>query len=173
MSQKFPTDEFDVGGGVGGRYRARRGKRDRFFEFVGVVLTGVVVSGAGFLGLQLASNDGNLPIDGGVSAPISTSQFTKGDGIGVTVIDASNANDAGSKLGQKLLDEGWNVWSASRSTDNARQPSFLKTTVVYASGESSAAAANSLAKSLGDYASVVSSSYPDPITVVLGTDYND
>lgn len=173
MSQKFPTDEFDFVGGVGGRYRARRGNRDRFFEFVRIVLVGVIISGGGYFGLQIATNDGNLPIDSGVAAAVSTNQFSKGDGVGIAVINASKSTDAGSKLGQKLLNDGWNVWSAARSTDNARQPSFSEKTVVYASGESSAAAAKTLAASLGNFESTVSTEYPAPITIVLGTDYNN
>jgi hypothetical protein len=173
MSQKFPTDEFDFVGGVGGRFRARRGKRERFFEFAQVVLLGVVLSGGGYLGLQVVANSGNLAIDNGVVSNTVSKQFTKGGGVGVSVIDASNATDAASKLGQKLLDDGWNVWSASRSINNARKPGHVKKTVVYASGDSSAAAAKSLAKTLGDYPSVVSTDYSDPITIVLGTDYNN
>ena len=173
MSQKFPTDEFDFVGGIGGRHRARRGKRDSFFELLQVMIVGVVISGGGYLGLQVLAKSGNLPIDPGVVVAVKPNQFTKGGGVGVSVIDASNETDAASKLGQKLLDDGWNVWSASRSINKARKPGHVKKTIVYASGDSSADAAKSLAKTLGGYTSIVSTKYADPITIVLGTDYNN
>ncbi len=174
MSQKFPTDEFDLNTEVGGRHRARRGFRDRLNEFVQVIAAGVIISAGGYFGLQVVANNGNLGVDVALNPGSSTaSEFTKGNGVGVSVIDATNANDAASKLAQKLLDDGWNVFSASRSINSSGHPASRPVTIVYASSDSSAKAAASLAKSLGNYEVRVSPKYADPVTVVLGLDYNN
>ena len=173
MSQKFPQDDFDFTHEVGGRHRARRGGFDRLREFAGVIAAGVVLSGGGFFVLQTIAASGQLGIDTGL--PISTTaanQFTKGNGVGVSVVDASKSNNAASTLAQKLLDDGWNVWSASRSVNSVGNPALVKTTIVYTTSDATASVAKSLAKSLGNYEVVVSSTYADPVTVVLGVDYN-
>ncbi len=173
MSQKFPADDFDFAAEVGGRHRARRSGFDRLLEFTQVILAGAVISAGGFVALQLVANSGTLGLDTGL--PVSNTaanQFTKGNGIGVSVIDASKSTDGASKLAQNLLDQGWNVWTASRSVNNVGNPAFVKTTIVYASSDANASAAKSLAASLGKYQTVVSTTYADPITIVLGVDYN-
>ena len=173
MSQKFPTDDFDFVTEVGGRHRARRGGADRFLEFVQVIVAGAAISAGGFFALQLIANSGNLGLDTGLPISKTTAnQFTKGNGVGVSVVDASKATDGASKLAQKLLDQGWNVWTAARSVNSVGNPSYSKTTIVYTTSDSTASAAKSLASSLGGYQTVVSNAYADPITVVLGTDYN-
>jgi hypothetical protein len=171
MSQKFPADDFDLTTEVGGRHRAVRRGSDNLLEFAQVVIAGAVLSTGGFFGLQMISNGGNSGLDAGVRT-VAASQFTKGNGIGVSVIDASAANDGASKLAQKLLDQGWNVWTAARSVNSVGNPAFTKTTIVYASSSSSVSAAKSLAASLGVNQTVESTAYADPITVVLGLDYN-
>ena len=173
MSQKFPLDDFDFNREVGGRHRARRGGSDRLLEFVGVIVAGVVLSGGGFFVLQGIAAGGQLGADTGL--PISTTaanQFTKGNGVGVSIVDASRANDAASKLAQKLLDEGWNIWTASRAVNSVGNPALVKTTTVYTTSDATSKVAATLAKSLGNYQVVVSNAYADPVTVVLGTDYN-
>lgn len=172
MSQKFPADDFDFDHEVGGRHRARRGAADRLVEFGAVIASGVVLAGGGYFALQTIAAGGQLGADTGLpQSNVAVNQFTKGDGIGVSVIDASKGNDAASVLGQKLLDAGWNVWSASRMVNSVGNPALTKTTTVYASSDSNKSAATSLAKSLGNYPVVVSPTYADPITVVLGVDY--
>jgi len=173
MSQKFPPDDFDFNHEVGGRHRARRGGVDRLLEFTGVIAAGVVLSGGGYFVLQGIAAGGQLGIDTGLPASTTAAnQFTKGKGVGVSVVDASKATDAASKLAQKLLDDGWNVWSASRAVNSVGNPALVKTTTVYTTSDSTASIATGLAKSLGNYQVVVSNTYADPITVVLGTDYN-
>jgi hypothetical protein len=174
MSQKFPTDDFDLNTEIGGRHRARRGFRDRFIEFVQVIVVGVVISAGGYVGLQVIANNGNLGVDIALnSTSNTTNEFTKGNGVGVSVIDATDANDAASKLAQKLLDQGWNVFSASRLINSSGHETSRPVTIVYASSDASAKVAASLAKSLGNYEVRVSPKYEDPVTVVLGLDYNN
>jgi LytR cell envelope-related transcriptional attenuator len=171
MSQKFPTDDFDLTNEVGGRHRARRSSLDRLLEFVQVIVAGAVLSGVGFFALQIVSNSTGVGLD--VGLPVAnTNQFSQANGIGVSVIDSSKSNDAASKLAQKLLDAGWNVWSASRSVNRVGEPTFAKTTTVYVTGPAAASAAKSLASSVGNFQTVESSTYSDPITIVLGLDYN-
>ena len=173
MSQKFPADDFDFVTEVGGRHRAKRGGADRLLEFTQVIFAGAALSAAGFFALQLVAANGNLGLD--TPLPLSTkaaNQFTKGNGIAVSVIDASKATDAASKLAQKLLDDGWNVWTASRNVSGQGNPSVLKTTTVYATSDANVSIAKKLAATLGNYETVVSTTYNDPITIVLGADYN-
>ncbi len=173
MSQKFPADDFDFATEVGGRYRARRSGFDRLLEFTQVIVAGAAISAGGFFALQLIANSGTLGLDAGLpQSNTAANQFTKGNGIGVSVIDASKATDGASKLAQNLLDQGWNVWTASRSVNSVGNPAFVKTTIVYTTSDSTASVAKSLASSLGKFKTVVSSTYPDPITIVLGVDYN-
>ena len=174
MSQKFPQDDFDFTQEVGGRHRARRGGGDRLLEFAGVIVAGAALSAGGFFVLQGIAAGGQLGVDTGLPvATTAANQFTKGNGVGVSVVDASRATDGASKLAQKLLDDGWNIWSASRAVNSVGNPAIFKTTTVYASSDSAANDAKALAKSLGNYQVVVSSTYADPITVVLGADYNN
>lgn len=173
MSQKFPQDDFDFSHEVGGRHRARRGGVDRLREFATVVVAGVVLAGGGYVVLQGIAAGGQLGVDTGLPVTTNASnQFTKGKGIGVSVVDASKATDGASKLAQKLLDDGWNVWTASRAVNAVGNPALVQATTVYASSDANASVAKSLAQSLGNYPVVVSTTYSDPVTVVLGTDYN-
>ena len=173
MSQKFPADDFDFVTEVGGRHRARRGGADRLLEFTQVIFAGAAISAGGFFALQLVAANGNLGLDAALPlATKTTNQFTKGNGIAVSVIDASKATDGASKLAQTLLDDGWNVWTASRKVNKVGNPSYLKTTTVYTTSDQTAAVAKKLAATLGGYATVISTTYSDPITIVLGTDYN-
>jgi len=46
-----------------------------------------------------------------------------------------------------------------------------ETTIVYASNATAQSAAQSVLKTLGNYKVVVSATYADPVTIVLGSDF--
>lgn len=165
MSQKFPTDEFDSVPPHGGRHRTRRTARDRVREFFRVMAASAVVGLAVIVGLKVA--DGSVQINPADLVAPSASASTSVKSTAVTVLDGTSQAGLASKVAHSLLDAGWNVLTA----DNLNVSPETTATVVYINSEDYLAASKSLLKSLGDYKVEVAGTYPDPITVVLGTDF--
>lgn len=165
MAQKFPSDEFDSVPPHGGRHRTRRTKRDRIREFFRVMAVSAIVGVIAIFGLKIA--DGSVALNPADLIAPSASSTTSVKSTGVTVLDGTTQAGLASKVAHSLLDAGWNVLTA----DNLNAASETTTTTVYISSEQFQAASKSLLKNLGDYKVEVSGNYPDPITVVLGTDY--
>ncbi|MEY4743046.1 MAG: hypothetical protein RIR34_385 [Actinomycetota bacterium] len=186
MAKDFPADEFDSVTAVGGRHRAKRTLRSRLASFARYAGVTLALSGAGIIALNATSNGSDL---GNLAAPSSQglSEFNA-NGLGVTVIDATDKKGLASKVAVSLFDDGWNVLSAVNLNlptpkDAAAQPvpaptpsatagiDSSKATVVYVTTDAAKAAANDVLKTIGTYKIVQAATYADPITIVLGSDY--
>lgn len=178
MSKDFPKDELDSVTAPGGRHRAKRTLASRFGSFLRYAAVVVVLAGIGIGVLNVTSNNsqfaGNV-----VGAGPNQAQGFQENGLGVTVIDSTDKKDLAGKAAQQLFDAGWNVLSAVNvpatigavGPTGATQTSTDARTVVYAVSAAAEAAAGKVAKALGNYQVVVSSTYQGPITVVLSSDY--
>ena len=169
MAKKFPKDEFDLVEGVGGFHRAPTKASDRLFASVKYIAASAVLSASGILALnvmsQSASFTGNVDNSGSTTVKVVAETF-EGDGVGVAVVDATGKAGEATRVAQQILDAGWNVYGASNAVFGEANK-----TVVYVNNESVKAAAESLLKTIGDYAIEVSGRYTDPITVIVGKDY--
>ena len=81
-----------------GRHRARRTPKDRWFEFLWLALASVLLSSAGYFGLQYAV--------AALAHPAPTQKIIKGIdySVPITVIDGSGTRLYASRVGQLLLD---------------------------------------------------------------------
>jgi hypothetical protein len=165
MAENFPQDEFDQVAKAPGVRRTRRSRGSKFLEFVAYFSISAVIAGGGLYGYQNFLSGSSIDVgalsDNGKAAtdPIRINETTVFDGVG-------QAGLAGT-VAHKLLDKGWNVVTA------ANVPVGLKAdkTVIYINSDKLQAAAKTLAGDLGNYSIEVSNQYIDPITVVLGADY--
>ena len=187
MAKDFPVDEFDSVTAVGGRHRAKRTVRSRLASFARYAAVTAVLSGSAIVALNITSAGTDL---GAVSAP--NTQGLSGfnaNGLGVTVVDATEKLGLASKVAMSLFDDGWNVLAAvnlnlpvakvapgtipapapTPSATGAEDPS--KFTTVYVTTDAAKSAAGDILNAIGNYRIVQSATYADPITIVLGSDY--
>jgi hypothetical protein len=168
MAQKFPIDEFDSVSAHGGRHRAKRTAKDRIFEWTRIFVAATVVAGSGYFALNLVESASVF--NGEVSAPAPSATATTTD-PGVTVLDASGQAGLAGKVGHLLLDAGFNVLTAANAVDFENQPVESEKTLVFINDEAVKAEATKVAAKLGKVAVEMSTDYPGPITVFLGSDY--
>lgn len=161
MAKKFPVDEFDNLPAHGGRHRIRRTSVDRVREFLRYMSMSVIVAGAAYIALTWSDSQNifNDPNPKPTVAADSTLNYP------VTVLDATETDGAAGKVGHKILDAGWLIVAA----DNA--PEKADNTVVYYSNVDYRATAAKVAAVVGKFPVKLSDQYSDPITVVLGADY--
>jgi hypothetical protein len=188
MAKDFPADEFDSVTAIGGRHRAKRTLRSRLASFARYAGVTAALSGAAIVALNVTSAGSDL---GNIAAP--SGQGLSGfnaNGLGVTVIDATDKKGLAAKVASSLFDDGWNVLSAvnlnlptpkgaatgsipaptpTPAATGAVDPS--KTTIVYVTTDAAKSAANDVLKTIGSYKIVQAETYADPITIVLGSDY--
>jgi hypothetical protein len=84
-----------------------------------------------------------------------------------TVYDGAGKVGLAGTVARKLLDKGWNVVTAA---NNPLGVAATKT-VIYINSASLNDAAKAMVSDLGNYSIEVSNHFIDPITVVLGSDY--
>jgi len=188
MAKDFPVDEFDSVTAIGGRHRAKRTFRSRLASLARYAAMTAVLAGVAVVALNITSAGSDL---GNIAAP--SGQGLSGfnaNGLGVTVIDATDKKGLASKVASSLFDDGWNVLSAvnlnlptpkgaatgsipaptpTPAATGAVDPSG--TTVVYVTTNAAKSAANDVLKTIGTYKIVQSETYADPITIVLGNDF--
>ncbi len=163
MSKKFPTDEFDFLEPRGGRHRARRTKRDRAREFSRILVVAAITGAIGLVGLRIL--DSGVEFNGAaLPSASSTAQVVS---VGVTVLDTTGTDGLASSTAQKLIDAGWNVLTAD-NLDDALAPDK---SVIFIASEENRSAAKKIMKTLGNFSIDISTSYSDPITVILGSDF--
>lgn len=170
MAKKFPQDEFDYVTNIGGHHRLPAKKTDGLVGWAVSLLAVAAISGAGIFTLNVVSNSAQVGTSVDVPVTQVATETFNGDGLGVMVIDSTLEKGLAGKVAHELLDAGWNVYGAANSGLAVKTNSVKKTTVFY-SNESSKAAATDLLKALGNYAIAQSSTYGDPITVILASDY--
>ncbi|MFM6980145.1 MAG: LytR C-terminal domain-containing protein [Micrococcales bacterium] len=170
MAKKFSQDEFDFVTRAGGQHRAVVRFGDKLIGLAKYAVAVVLISGSGIITLNAFSKSAEMVT---VDVNPVTTQVTEtfnGDGLGVTIIDTTAEAGLAKKVAQNLLDAGWNVYGAANNGKATGSLVLSKTTVFY-STESSKAAATDVLKALGNYELKQSSSFIDPITVVLAKDY--
>lgn len=164
QAKKFPTDVFDSAPEHGGRHRARRTKRDRFREFTRVIVVAASVAALGLVALRVV--DSSVQFDIG-TLPTAAPVTNTAPAPGVTVLDATDAAGAASKLAHDLLDAGLNVLTA----DNYSGETEVSNTVLYISEEKYRTVAKKALKTMGKYPIEVSTDFVDPVTVIIGSDF--
>ena len=171
MAKKFPVDEFDSAPLHGGRHRQRRSAARGLLEFVQIAAATGVLAGAGFFAVNSLNAEPTLVNSDPSSSATTSTIVSRGGGVGISVLDASGAKGMASTVAHKLLDAGWNVFAAADLIDAFDKKATQKITVVYIQAEDLRSKAQALIGDLGTYEIVVSADYVDPITVVLGKDY--
>jgi len=171
MSKKFPVDEFDLASLPGGRHRMRRKAANGFLEFVSIAVSTGLVLLAGFYAFNTFNGSQVLPESNPTTAASQVAVVNRGGGVGVSVLDASGSQGLASTVAHKLLDAGWNIFAAADLIDPKNKKATQKVSVVYIQSEDLRSKAEALKGDLGNYDIVVSAAYLDPITVVLGKDY--
>ena len=169
MAQKFPIDEFDSVVAHGGRHRAKRTAKDRLFEWFRIFIAATVVAGSAYVGLNLVENASVF--NGEISSPTPSATIAATVDPGVTVLDASGQAGLAAKVAHLLLDAGFNVLTAANAVDVENQPVEAEKTIIFINDEAAKAEATKVAAKLGKYSVEISTNYPGPITVFLGTDY--
>lgn len=167
MAEKFPVDEFDRVSAVGGRHRKQVSRGSKLFAGIGYLGVAAVLGGAGYYGLEAASQLSQQP---GSSQQVA-SRYVAG-GASVTVLDASGRKSLATDLAQKLAAEKWNVLTAADLINESDPTLVNDKTQIFANSESNLSIAKTLAKLVGNFEVEQSSTYPDDITVVLGTDFS-
>ena len=167
MAKNFPTDEFDQVAPAPGRRRARRSGGRKFLEFVTYFTVSAVIAGGGLFGYQTFFGGGTkLDLSGFSDNNVKTNI----DPLRINetkVVDAVGKDGLAGTVARKLIDKGWNVVTAANS-DNGL---VSEKTVIYINSDQLNDAAKALVGDLGNYSIEVSNQYIDPITVVLGADF--
>lgn len=161
MAKKFPIDEFDNLPAHGGRHRIRRTGFDRVREFFRYMAMSVVIAGAGFIALTWSDSQNifNDPNPKPTLAADSTLAYP------ITVLDASETDGVAGRVGHKILDAGWLIVTADNAADTADK------TVIYYSNVDYQVTAKQLISVVGKFPTKLSDAYTDPITVVIGKDF--
>jgi hypothetical protein len=167
MAKNFPNDEFDQVAPAPGRRRVRRSGGRKFLEFITYFSISAVVAGGGLFGYQTYFGGGtkldlNAFSENTVKANVDPLRINE-----TKVIDAVGQDGLASTVAHKLIDKGWNVVTAANSPLGVTAAK----TVIYINSDQLNDAAKALTGDLGNYSIEVSNQYIDPITVVLGADY--
>ncbi len=175
MAEKFPTDAFDSVPRKAGRHRSRRTFIDGALDFGKLVLAASVLTTAGYFAVSAFNSTSIIKGSDLPGGTVNTAVFTGGTragGVGITVLDGTLGKGFASALGHKLLDAGWNVFSAADLVlPSDHSSDQIKTTTIYVQTEALKTKVDSLTKDIGVWPVEVSTLYSDPITVVLGTDF--
>ena len=167
MAKNFPEDEFDQVAPAPGRRRSRRTAGSKFLEFVTYFSFSAVIAGGGLFGYQTFFG-GGTQLDFNAFNDNTAKQNVDPIRINETkIIDAVGKDGLAGEVAHKLMDKGWNVVTAA----NAAAGVSADKTVIYINSDQLNDAAKALVGDLGNYAIEVSNQYIDPITVVLGADY--
>ena len=184
MAKKFPIDEFDRVTAPGGRHRQPRTTIVRLKSFAGYAVTAAAISALVITGLSLTAL--NTELTGGTGVAQANNHDLdkfKSSGLGVTVLDASNRAGLATQVANELAAAGWNIQAAANLIVPADplappvpigQPTPVPTlpkTVVYVSQEQLVPTAKDAFANLGNLEVKVTATYPDPITIVLGSDF--
>ncbi|WP_138316516.1 LytR C-terminal domain-containing protein [Rhodoluna limnophila] len=169
MAKKFPVDEFDAATQVGGRHRARRTAKDRVLEWLRIFAAAVVVGALAYGGLKLADNAAIF--EGVISnaSPSPTASVETRPEVGV--IDGTGTEAAGVPFSSDLVDAGYNVVVTENLVDAEGLPTSIAVTTIAITDELFRAEAEAIAKLVGSPLVTVSTQFAEPITIVLGEDY--
>ncbi len=161
MSKSF-QDEFDAATGVGGKHLAPKRALDYIVSFLTLTFLSAALAGGGILGLQLW--------DTGVILSGLVAQDDRVPQLEVAIVDGTNSGKA-LAIGDELLEEGWNIVSATSLSDldPALEPAV--STLIFLSSEAYRADAAGLLATFPNAPITVSDQFLTPVTVLIGTDY--
>ena len=161
MPKSF-QDEFDAATGVGGKHLAPKRPLDYIVSFLTLTFLSAALAGGGILGLQLW--------DTGVILSGLVAQEDRVPQLEVAIVDGTNSAKA-QAIGDELLEEGWNIVSATSLSDldPALEPAV--STLIFLSNEAYRADAAGLLATFPDAPITVSDQFLAPVTVLIGTDF--
>jgi hypothetical protein len=158
-------DEFDTVSGVGGKYLAPRKPLDYIVSFLTLTFLSAALAGGGILSLQIW--DAGVILSGLVAEDENTVPQ-----IEVAIVDGTNTGLA-VELGQALVEDGWNVVSATSLNDIDPALQAAPTTLIFISSQDFEADARVLARGFPGAPIQVSEQFSADVTVLIGTDYLD
>ena len=161
MPKSF-QDEFDTASGVGGKHLAPKRALDYIVSFLTLTFLSAALAGGGILGLQLW--------DTGVILSGLVAQDDRVPQLEVAIVDGTNSGKA-QAIGDELLDEGWNIVSATSLSDLDPALEPAASTLIFLSSEAYRADAAGLLATFPGAAITVSDQFLAPVTVLIGTDY--
>ena len=161
MPKSF-QDEFDAATGVGGKHLAPKGPLDYIVSFLTLTFLSAALAGGGILGLQLW--------DTGVILSGLVAQEDRVPQLEVAIVDGTNSAKA-QAIGDQLLEDGWNIVSATSLSDldPALEPAV--STLIFLSNEAYRADAAGLLATFPGAPITVSDQFLAPVTVLIGTDF--
>jgi hypothetical protein len=161
MPKSF-QDEFDAATGVGGKHLAPKRPLDYIVSFLTLTFLSAALAGGGILGLQLW--------DTGVILSGLVAQEDRVPQLEVAIVDGTNSAKA-QAIGDELLEEGWNIVSATSLSDldPALEPAV--STLIFLSNEAYRADAAGLLATFPGAPITVSDQFLAPVTVLIGTDF--
>jgi hypothetical protein len=161
MSKAF-QDEFDAATGVGGKHLAPKRPLDYIVSFLTLTFLSAALAGGGILGLQLW--------DTGVILSGLVAQEDRVPQLEVAIVDGTNSGKA-LAIGDELLEEGWNIVSATSLSDLDPALEPAASTLIFLSNEAYRADAAGLLATFPGAPITVSDQFLAPITVLIGTDF--
>jgi hypothetical protein len=159
---KSAKDEFDTASGVGGKHLAPKRALDYIVSFLTLTLLSAALAGGGILGLRLW--DTGVILSGEVAEEESVPQLE------IAIVDGTNTGKA-QVIGDRLLEAGWNIVSATSLSDFDPALEPTASTLIFLSSESYRADAAGLLTTFPGAAITVSGQFLAPVTVLIGTDY--
>lgn len=161
MPKSF-QDEFDAATGVGGKHLAPKRALDYIVSFLTLTFLSAALAGGGILGLQLW--------DTGVILSGLVAQDDRVPQLEVAIVDGTNSGKA-LAIGDELLEEGWNIVSATSLSDLDPALEPAASTLIFLSNEAYRADAAGLLATFPGAPITVSDQFLTPVTVLIGTDY--
>ena len=155
-------DEFDTATGVGGKHLAPKRPLDYIVSFLTLTFLSAALAGGGILGLQLW--------DTGIILSGLVAQDDRVPQLEVAIVDGTNSGKA-QAIGTELLEEGWNIISATSLSDLDPALEPASSTLIFLSSEAYRADAAGLLATFPGAPITVSDQFLAPVTVLIGTDY--
>jgi hypothetical protein len=156
-------DEFDAATGVGGKHLAPKRALDYIVSFLTLTFLSAALAGGGILGLQLWDT-------GVILSGLVAQQEDAVPQMEIAIVDGTNSGKA-QQIGDRLLEGGWNIVSATSLSDldPALEPAV--STLIFLSSEAYRVDAAGLLGTFPGAAITVSDQFLAPVTVLIGTDY--
>jgi hypothetical protein len=161
MPKSF-QDEFDAATGVGGKHLAPKRPLDYIVSFLTLTFLSAALAGGGILGLQLW--------DTGVILSGLVAQEDRVPQLEVAIVDGTNSAKA-QAIGDQLLEDGWNIVSATSLSDLDPALEPAASTLIFLSNEAYRADAAGLLATFPGAPITVSDQFLAPVTVLIGTDF--
>ena len=156
-------DEFDAASGVGGKHLAPKKPLDYIVSFLTLTFLSAALAGGGILGLQLWDT-------GVILSGLVAQQEDAVPQMEIAIVDGTNSGKA-QQIGDRLLEAGWNIVSATSLSDldPALEPAV--STLIFLSSEAYRADAAGLLATFPGAPITVSDQFLAPVTVLIGTDF--